>query len=121
MFESTITSKGRTTLPKPVREALGVRPGDHVRYIILGDEVRIIPMRPLARLFGALKYEGPRKRSKRWSAPSQKGPVRSDRARHERPRPISGRRRCNPDRSGASSLYTFDRRAAQMEGVVLVG
>ena len=61
MFESTITSKGRTTLPKPVREALGVRPGDRVRYIILGDEVRIIPMRPLARLFSALKYEGPPK------------------------------------------------------------
>ena len=61
MFESTITSKGRTTLPKPVREALGVRPGDRVRYIILGDEVRIIPLRPLARLFGMLKYEGPPK------------------------------------------------------------
>ena len=61
MVESTITSKGQTTLPKPVREALGVRPGDRVRYIILGDEVRIIPMRPLARLFGALKYEGPPK------------------------------------------------------------
>lgn len=61
MVESTITSKGQTTLPKPVREALGVRPGDRVRYIILDDEVRIIPMRPLARLFGALKYEGPPK------------------------------------------------------------
>ncbi len=61
MVESTITSKGRTTLPKPVREALGVGPGDRVRYIIIDDEVRIIPMRPLARLFGALKYEGPPK------------------------------------------------------------
>ena len=61
MVKSTITSKGQTTLPKPVREALGVRPGDRVRYIILGDEVRIIPMRPIARLFGMLKYEGPPK------------------------------------------------------------
>ena len=61
MLKSTITSKGQTTLPKPVREALGVRPGDRVRYIILGDEVRIIPMRPIARLFGMLKYEGPPK------------------------------------------------------------
>ena len=61
MVESTITSKGQTTLPKPVREALGVRPGDRVRYIILDDEVRIIRMRPLARLFGMLKYEGPPK------------------------------------------------------------
>lgn len=59
MVESKITSKGRTTLPKPVREALGVKPGDRVRYLILGDEVRIIPMRPLSRLLGVRKYDGP--------------------------------------------------------------
>ena len=61
MVESTITSKGQTTLPKPVRDALGVKPGDRVRYLILDDEVRIVPMRPLARLFGMLKYDGPPK------------------------------------------------------------
>ncbi len=59
MIESTITSKGQTTLPKSVREALGVRPGDRVRYVVSGDEVRILPVRPLARLFGALKHDGP--------------------------------------------------------------
>ena len=59
MVESTITSKGQTTLPKSVREALGVRPGDRVRYVVLGDEVRITPVRPLARLFGVLKHDGP--------------------------------------------------------------
>ena len=59
MVESTITSKGQTTLPKSVREALGVRPGDRVRYVVSGDEVRILPVRPLARLFGALKHDGP--------------------------------------------------------------
>ena len=47
-------------MPKPVREALGIVPGDRVRYIILdNNEVRIIPVRPLSRLFGALKHEGP--------------------------------------------------------------
>ena len=61
MVESTITSKGQTTLPKSVREALGVRPGDRVRYVVSGDEVRIMPVRPLARLFGVLNYEGPPK------------------------------------------------------------
>lgn len=59
MVESTITSKGQTTLPKPVREALGVKPGDRVRYLIIGDEVRIIPVRPLSRLLGVLKHDGP--------------------------------------------------------------
>lgn len=59
MIESVLTSKGQTTLPKPVREALGVSPGDRVRYIILGREVRILPVRPIGRLFGTLRYEGP--------------------------------------------------------------
>lgn len=58
MIESVITSKGQTTLPKAVREALGVGPGDRMRYVILDGEVRMTPTRPLARLFGALKHDG---------------------------------------------------------------
>ena len=59
MVVSTVTSKGQTTLPKPVREALGVVPGDHVRYVILDNrDVRMMPARPLARLFGAFMHEG---------------------------------------------------------------
>ncbi len=60
MLTSAITSKGRTTLPKPVREALGVGAGNRVRYVILDNEVRVLPMRPIGRLFGALKHDGPR-------------------------------------------------------------
>ena len=59
MVESGITAQGQTTLPKAVREALHVQPGDRVRYIIRGDEVRIVAVRPINRLFGALKYDGP--------------------------------------------------------------
>ena len=55
MVESTITSKGQTTLPKPVRMALGVGEGDRVRYVILQDEVRIRPVRPISRLYGLLR------------------------------------------------------------------
>ncbi len=59
MIQSAVTSRGQTTLPKPVREALGVQPGDRVRYAILeNNEVRIIPVRPLSRLFGSLPYHG---------------------------------------------------------------
>ena len=32
-----ITSKNQTTLPAPVREALGVGPGDRLRYILSDD------------------------------------------------------------------------------------
>ena len=59
MIESKITETGQTTLPKPVREALEVEPGDHVRYIIYDGEVKIIALKPIDRLFGAFKYDGP--------------------------------------------------------------
>jgi AbrB family looped-hinge helix DNA binding protein len=59
MIESSITKKGQTTLPKPVRETLGVQAGDRVRYIISNGEVRILAVRPISRLFGMLQHNGP--------------------------------------------------------------
>ena len=59
MLESGITSKGQTTLPKGVRDALAVEAGDRVRYIVLGDQVRIVPVRSIKRLYGSLPYDGP--------------------------------------------------------------
>ena len=59
MLESRINAKGQTTLPEPVREALSVQAGDRVRYFIQDGEVRIIPVRPIGRLFGSLRRDGP--------------------------------------------------------------
>lgn len=59
MVESGITAKGQTTLPKAVREALDVQPGDRVRYIIQGDQVLIVAVRPINHLYGAVEYDGP--------------------------------------------------------------
>ncbi len=59
MIESSITKKGQTTLPKAVRETLGVQAGDRVRYVIADGEVRILPVRPIGRLFGTLHSDGP--------------------------------------------------------------
>ena len=59
MIESGITAKGQTTLPKAVREALSIQAGDRIRYVIEGSEVRILPVRPINRLYGALQYDGP--------------------------------------------------------------
>ena len=56
MRESTVTSKGQTTLPKDVRTALDLQPGDRVRYMILdGGEVRLVRSRPVAELQGLLQ------------------------------------------------------------------
>ncbi len=60
MIESAITSKGRTTLPKAVREALGVSSGDRLRYVIMDNgNVRLLPVQRLSELFGMLAYDGP--------------------------------------------------------------
>ena len=59
MIQSTLTAKAQTTLPKAVRDALQVGPGDRLRYIISDDDVRILAVRPLERLLGAIEYDGP--------------------------------------------------------------
>ena len=59
MIESRISAKGRTTLPKAVREAFSLQPCDRVRYLVEGNAVRIVPVRPLSRLFGVLQHDGP--------------------------------------------------------------
>jgi antitoxin PrlF len=55
MAESTITVKGQTTLPKAVRQALDLKPGDRLRYVILdGGEVRLLRGVPAIGLAGLL-------------------------------------------------------------------
>ena len=44
MLESKVFANGSTTLPKPVREALGVKAGDIVRYVISEDRVQVLRM-----------------------------------------------------------------------------
>ena len=41
MLESKIFANGSTTLPKPVREALGVKVGDRLRYVISEGGVQV--------------------------------------------------------------------------------
>lgn len=42
MITSRLTSKAQTTIPQPVRAALGLKPGDDVVYEIDGDQVRLV-------------------------------------------------------------------------------
>ncbi|HEY7064697.1 MAG TPA: AbrB/MazE/SpoVT family DNA-binding domain-containing protein [Chloroflexota bacterium] len=37
----TVTSKGQVTIPREVREAMGLVPGSHVEFVIEGDRVTL--------------------------------------------------------------------------------
>lgn len=62
MPKSTVTMKGQTTLPKEVRQALALQPGDRIRYFMLdGGEVRISRSREVTSLAGLLKGQSDRR------------------------------------------------------------
>jgi antitoxin PrlF len=50
---STLTTKGQTTVPKEVRDALALEPGDKLSWQILGGRVAITTDRP-----SLLDFEG---------------------------------------------------------------
>ncbi len=39
MTATTLTRKGQVTIPKPIRDRLGVREGEKVLFVVRGDEV----------------------------------------------------------------------------------
>ena len=41
LYQSKIFANGSTTLPKPVRDALGVKAGDSLRYLISEDGLQV--------------------------------------------------------------------------------
>jgi antitoxin PrlF len=59
-MESAITVKGQTTIPKAIRERLGLKPGDRVRFFIDPDgHAAFLPVRPISDLKGMVKSSGP--------------------------------------------------------------
>src|SRR5438046_166421 len=63
MHHSTVTSKGQTTIPRQIRLALKIKPGDTLQYALEGDQV-IIRVHPgLRALKGALASRKGRGRS----------------------------------------------------------
>lgn len=43
-MQSTMTSKGQVTVPKPVREKLLLRPGDKIDFRLEDDGVHLVPV-----------------------------------------------------------------------------
>jgi len=55
MSRATVTSKGQVTIPKEVRDALGVKTGDRLLFSVRRDGVvEMRPTRSLRDLFGLL-------------------------------------------------------------------
>lgn len=52
--EVKVTRQGQTTIPKPLREKYGIKEGDGVIYIDLGDHIAVVPVpkQPLKLLEG---------------------------------------------------------------------
>jgi AbrB family looped-hinge helix DNA binding protein len=80
MVGSRITAKGQTTIPKKIRDALGLRPGDRVLFVRKGSDVVV---RPLVSTLHDL----------RGSVPPQRRPEDFDRVRAEVRRERAPRRR----------------------------
>jgi AbrB family looped-hinge helix DNA binding protein len=60
-MESALTRKGQATIPKAVREHLGLRPGDRVRFFLHPDGgVALLPVVPVSRLKGIASRPGQR-------------------------------------------------------------
>jgi AbrB family looped-hinge helix DNA binding protein len=61
MSISTVSRKGQVVIPRDVREALGIRPGDTLDFVLDGSggiSVRRAERIPLGRLRGAWKKPG---------------------------------------------------------------
>jgi antitoxin PrlF len=57
MSLATITSKGQTTIPKEIRDCLGLQPKDQVQFTLVADETVImrVKKRSVRELFGLLR------------------------------------------------------------------
>lgn len=56
MSLATITSKGQTTIPKEIRDSLGLQPKDQIQFTVVADETVImrVKKRSIRELYGLL-------------------------------------------------------------------
>ncbi len=60
MVVTSVNSKGQVTIPKEVRQRLGIRQGSRVAFMVVGDRVELRvqnqpPVEPVSSGFGMLK------------------------------------------------------------------
>ncbi|MEZ5330504.1 MAG: AbrB/MazE/SpoVT family DNA-binding domain-containing protein [Thermoanaerobaculia bacterium] len=52
MSTVTISPKFQVVIPKAVREELGLRPGQKVRALVIGERIELVPIQPIRALRG---------------------------------------------------------------------
>ncbi len=59
-MQSTVTAKGQTTIPKEIRDKLGLKAGSRIKFFLRHDgEVVMLPVAPAAALRERVPYCGP--------------------------------------------------------------
>lgn len=59
MIGTTLTQKGQATIPLPIRQKLGIQPGQKIFFEERGDDVLVRAPSPVAVLKGSLKIRQP--------------------------------------------------------------
>lgn len=57
--DSTLTAQGQTTIPKFVREHLGLEPGDSIRFFPMDDHVQMMRVGSVKELLGMVGNNAP--------------------------------------------------------------
>ena len=60
MTAATLTSKGQTTIPKEIRDSLGMKPGDRMTFTLMSDGTVVLRVKrkSVMQLAGALHKKG---------------------------------------------------------------
>ena len=58
--DATLTSKGQTTIPKEIRDSLGMKPGDRMTFTLMpdGTVVMRVKSKSVTKLAGMLQKKG---------------------------------------------------------------
>lgn len=57
-MQAVLSEKGQITIPKPIRDKLGLRPGEALDFVVDKYEIRVrkvAPVDPMQDVFGILK------------------------------------------------------------------
>jgi len=59
-IDATLTSKGQTTIPKEIRDKLGIKPGDRMTFTLMKDSAVVLRVKnkSISELAGALYKKG---------------------------------------------------------------